>query len=101
MNTSRNELSLSQAAAFDRTKGHRDMVLAHCPPSADCKVCDGRLTHRLGKKADKTAKWRHQAGQNGQMARTAASTGNNLEVVYALARRAGTYGNLALVGGVA
>lgn len=72
-------------------------ILTPCPPRTHCKVCEGRLTHIFGgaKAKDKTAKYRHQAGDNGNAAYLAILAGN-VDKAYAMARRAASYAAMVL-----
>lgn len=71
-----------------------DLVMTPCPPRAHCQVCDGRLTAKLGTSADKTAKYRHQATEWGQMAARLMKQASSDAVSAAV--RAAMYGRLAL-----
>ena len=84
--------SLRQAAQFDYERRSEAHILTNCPPRKQCGVCEGRLNHRFGSAADKTAKYRHQAANAGLAVAGALKQGAHWATIYALARRAGTYG---------
>ena len=77
-------------------------ILTPCHPSKRCPICEARAREVLGNRIaqDPVPLWVHQAGDAGRrcaaLVATGAKTEPVIEQIYALARRAGTYANLAL-----
>lgn len=83
-------------AVYRESSMHTPVVLYPCPPKKNCGVCEARLNQVFGS-ADKSAKYRHQAGEAGVKVTRLLYSGGSPDEIVALAMRAASFANRILI----